>query len=410
MLKNMKPVLAAIASVIVGYLAASYIVGNQKEEAYQKQLDTSESNWQAERENLLGQLAAERNKPPRIQNVYKEIPVGMTNVLSPTQILNKLIELKPNEYEPRNQTFREVIYYLQSLAHAEDYSLPVIRDFLAQNVDVDYAQSNVNAAGERNSRGAFYSRNVVRTDFLVPPSLRLGLLSVLEQIGGVEAEEILAYTLATTARGVEVAYLARILQDMRPDYYREAAIAAARELLSNPPAYESPNRLDENAKAYLYQVLSMYNDTAFAQQALGLILTPEMRVDKHALDYVEDVLKDQSVPAILQAYNNPALTNQMERSILLNTALRYTGPNQQANQMFSQMITNAAIPSGLRAYTIQGLAGSSRIEAPSDPYLIRARIELLDALQATVIEDRIQRAIQSTRKDLDDILLGKTTP
>ena len=406
----MKTILAVIAALLLGFVASTYWVGSQKEQEYQTKMTASESDWRAERDNLLGQLAAERNKPPRIERIYKEIPAGMTNVLTPVQILEKLIELKPNEYESRNTTFRKVIYYMQSLVESEDYSLPVIREFLMQNVDVDYAQSNVNAAGERSSRGAFYSRNVVRTDFLVPPSLRLGLLSVLEQIGGGEAEEILAYTLATTARGVEVAYLARILHDMRPDYYREAAIAAARELLANPPAYESPNRLDENAKAYLYQVLSMYNDTGFAQTALGLILTPEMRVDKHALDYVDDVLKDQAVPAILQAYNNPGLTNQMERSILLNTALHYTGPNPQANEMFSQMVTNDGVPSGLRAYTIQGLAGSSRIEAPTDPYLIQARIQLLDQMRATVREERIQRAIDSTRADLDKILLGTATP
>lgn len=398
-----------IAGLAIGFAAAYIFVSGKKEDQFKRSLTASQNEWEAEKAKLLDELAAARNQPPRIQTVYKEIPASYTNTLSPAQILDKLIRIKPNEEETRNVAFRKIIYYFQSLVEAGEYALPTIRDFLLQNVDVDYSQFDVLASGERapRNRSAFASRNLVRTDFLVPPSLRLGLLSVLKQIGGVEAEQILGSTLATSARGVEIAFLARILQDMRPDYYRDAAVAAARELLTNPPSMESPNRLDENSKAYLYQVLSMFNDTSFANVAQTLIVTPEGRVDRSALHYVNDVLKEQSVQALLAAYNDVRLTNRMERSQVLNAALAYTGPNQYANQMFSEMLTNAAIPSGMRAYTVQSLAGSQRIDPPSDPYVIKARIQFLDTLRGSVTEGRIIKAIDDTRKDLDNILLGR---
>ena len=126
------------------------------------------------------------------------------------------------------------------------------------------------------------ARSQARTDFLVPPSLRLGLIDVVAQIGGDEAMGILAETLDTTGRGVEVAHIARILQADAPGRYREASLKAAKDLLSNPVPAGSPNRIDENARAYLYQVLALHQDTSFATAAQGQLVSAEGRVDKRA--------------------------------------------------------------------------------------------------------------------------------
>ena len=69
----------------------------------------------------------------------------------------------------------------------------------------------------------------------MPPSLRLGLIDVLDQIGGDQAQGILAEQLDTTGRAIEVAYIARVLQDEAPDKYRDNALKAAKELLASPP-------------------------------------------------------------------------------------------------------------------------------------------------------------------------------
>lgn len=388
----------------IGFAAGAYWISGTKAEQYKQQLHLSEGDWEAEKARLQELLNTERNKPPQVKTVYKDIPASYTNRLSPREVLDKLVTLKPDEEDNLNQAFRKVIFYMQSLAEAGPIAFPVIHEFLAKNVDVDYSEFEVTASGERAPRNSFASRNVVRTDFLVPPSLRLGLLGVLGQIGGSEAEQILGETLATCARGVEVAYLARILQDLTPGKYQAQALQAARELLTNPPPFESPNRLDENAKAYLYQVLAMYNDTSFAETAQSLILTPEGRVDQSALNYLISVLKDQAVPAMMTAYNDPRLSNQMERTRLLNAALAYTGPSAVANQMFSQTITNTEIPAGMRAFTVQGLAGTSQIAPPKDTYTIQTRLRLLEALRASIQDERLLSSVDSTRQKLERLL------
>src|SRR5262245_32010723 len=212
----MKMVLSYVLVLGIGFAAGVYWAAGNKADQFQKQMQVSTADWEAEKSRLQELLNAERNKPAQVKTVYKDIPASFTNKLSPRETLAKLVNLKPEEEDNVNQSYRQVIFYMQSLAEAGAIALPVIQEFLAQTVDFDYSQFEVSASGERAPRNSFASRNLVRTDFLVPPSLRLGLLGVLGQIGGPEAEQILGATLATCARGVEVAYLARILQDQAP--------------------------------------------------------------------------------------------------------------------------------------------------------------------------------------------------
>src|SRR5262249_21362307 len=149
---------------------------------------------------------------------------------------------------------------------------------------------------------------------------------------------------------------ARVLQGEAPEQYREVSIQAAKELLTNPPSIDQPNRLDENARAYLYGVLSMFGDKSFTETARGLLLSPEGKVDKQALAYLDNTLKDQSVPALYSAYKDPRLTNQTERATLMTAVLNHAGPSGEANELFRSIITDESMPAGLRAYTIQGLA------------------------------------------------------
>ena len=71
---------------------------------------------------------------------------------------------------------------------------------------------------------------------LAPPSLRFGLFDVVRQIGGADAEAILAESLAGSGRGLEVAYLTHVLEEMAPGKYKDAALAAARNLLASGTA------------------------------------------------------------------------------------------------------------------------------------------------------------------------------
>jgi hypothetical protein len=409
----MKAVLALLLALALGF-GAGWLVHTRRHVQELSRMTVSESDLQNKNAYLEQSLADARKNRPEVRTLIKPVTTTVTNRLAPTEIIEKLTQLNPNGGdESRNRILRRIVFHLEMLAELGPAAIPAIHDFLKQNKDVDYTTDIVNASGQRVSRtgsGAFSLRNIASTDFLVAPSLRLGLVDVLAQVGGEEAQTILAQVLDTTGRGVEVAYIARLLQDEVPDKYKENALRAARDLLANPPPVTSPNRLDENARAYLYQVLSMYKDTAFAEQAQKQIVSNDGSVDRQAVSFLTSTLQDKAVPALYAAFTDQRLTNQMERGTLLNAILNFTGPSSQANGVFGQLVADESMPVGIRALAIQGLAGGSSKEAPSDPQLIQARIDVLRDVRARLKDERLLRSIDDTTVKLQQILTPPPPP
>ena len=403
----MKTVVAILLAALVGFGGAWFWLSRQQQKKGTTEA-ANEAGWQQEKADLEQALAEARKKQVEVRSVTRTVSTTVTNKLSAAEILEKLVKLRPEDSDDsRNRALRQVIYHLQMLVELGETALPVIRDFLKQNKDMDYVNDVVNAAGEpirRGSSTSFASRQATQTDFFMPPSLRLGLIDVLDQIGGEQAQGILAEQLDTTGRAIEVAYIARVLQEEAPDKYRDNALKAAKELLASPPAIDQPNRFDENAKAYLFQVLAMYNDTSFAKNAQTLLITPDGRVDKQALIYLNNVLKEQAVPALALAYQSPLLTNQSEKASLFNALLNFAGASPQASQVLKDFVADEKTPAAIRAFTIQGLAGGSGRERPSEPDLLQGRIQLLKTLRETMKDERILRTIDETRAALERML------
>ncbi len=409
----MKVVIAFVLAVALAF-GAGWLVHTRMHVAEVSRMAAAESNLQTEKAYLEQSLSDARKGRPEVRTMTKTVTTMVTNRLAPGEVIEKLTQLNPNGGdESRNRILRRIVFHLEMLAELGPPAIPAIQDFLKQNKDVDYTTDIVNASGQRVSRtgsGAFSARNVASTDFLVAPSLRLGLVDVLAQIGGEEAQSILAQVLDTTGRGVEVAYIARVLQDEVPDKYKENALRAARDLLANPPPVTSPNRLDENARAYLYQVLAMYKDASFSEQAQKQIVSAEGTVDRQAMNFLTTTLQDKAVPALYAAYTDQRLTNQIERGTILNAILNYTGPSSQANGVFGQLVGDDSLPVGIRALAIQGLAGGSNKEIPSDPQLIQARIDVLRDVRGRLKDERLLRSIDETTVKLQQILTPPPPP
>ena len=147
--------------------------------------------------------------------------------------------------------------------------------------------------------------------------------------------------LSKTARGFEVAYVAKAVRGLiGPDAFRDEALAAAHELLSDPVEVPNPSSFDRNAKRYLYSVLEMYNDQTFIQSAQGLLVREDGKIDDTVLDYLDDVGKEQAMDAIYQAFSSGNVTDRGDLSDLARAGLKYTGSNPQANQMFKDIMSS----------------------------------------------------------------------
>lgn len=403
----MKTVIAVLFAVLILF-GGGYYLGSKKNADKAGQLADTEAGWQNEKAFLEQSLAEARRRQVEVRTVTRTTSTTVTNKLSAAEILEKLLKLNPNVgEEARNRIFRQIVHHVQMLVDLGPDALPVVQAFLRQNKDVDYAGEPLNESGER-IRSGFSSRYVARTDFLVPPSLRLGLVDALDQIGGDEAIAILAEVLDTSGRGVEVAYIARVLEETNPGKYRDNALKAAKDLLANPPSIDLPNRIDDNARAYLYQVLAMYKDTSFAQIAQAQLIMPDGRVDRQALGYLSNTLKEQGVPALYAAYKDQRLTNQTERAQIQNAVLAFTGPSAEANELFKQIIGDEKVPAAIRSYAVVGLAGGAGKERPFDPQLIQARLTLLHDFRSYLKDEKILKSIDDTKVILEQILARQT--
>ena len=389
----MKTLVAIILALGVGF-AAAYVVVSKQKDALIEQLKAQKPQPQA---------AAPAPVEKVIVAAAPSAPAGE----SPEDILNDLLGIKMDSGEAHNNALRMVVFKLEELAQRGNPAVPAIRLFLGRNVDVDYnAQDNSTNTnrfgGPNNRRGGFFRRlQDLQTDWVVPPSLRLGLVGVLKEIGGPGAEQALADMLGSTGRGVEVAYLARVLEEMAPGKYRNAAVDAAKQLLMNPPAINSPDQLDDLSKPYLYGVLEMFNDTSFAPNAQQLLVGPDGRLDRDAMDYLSQVLKDQSVPALYAAYQNQSLTNQFDKMNLGRDIMNYVGQSPQANQLFTETLNNTNNNPRMKAFTVAQLAGGGfgpfTAQNPTDPQVVSGRVQLLTQLQSQYANDaQLSQAISLT--------------
>jgi hypothetical protein len=91
-----------------------------------------------------------------------------------------------------------------------------------------------------------------------PPTVRLGLLEVLQLVGGEEAEKVLVEVLETTQRPLEVAFLAWAMEERWPGKHREALIRVARDLLQHPPVPVPDDPQYAAGPGLLYPVLDFF--------------------------------------------------------------------------------------------------------------------------------------------------------
>jgi hypothetical protein len=305
------------------------------------------------------------------------------------------------------ETLRQAVYWLEELRQAGLAALPDIREFLARSEDVELDTSQFQGRGARDRP----------PDFVLPPSLRLGLFDLLRRIGGTEAEKILAESLARAGRGVEVAYLTEMLQEMAPNQYRDQALAVARGLLASTASFNSTSPLDRNHRDYLFGVLAFFGDTSFASEAQTQLVRADSQIDRGALKYLQQALGVQAVPIVAQAYQNPLLTNSAAKEPLARLALNFVGADVQANEFYQKTINDPLLTKSHRKNLIEdlnqdGFPDTKNLTARDLP-LIENRLALIEQLAPTAMDEVNLAAFKEAYKDLFNMrakISGQNSP
>lgn len=259
---------------------------------------------------------------------------------------------------------RKMVFHLESLVQWGDGALPAITAFMDKGIDMEFkpsgserdklrekedekvkkgGDSKLKSAGKKkpSKDGKFrtgmawnYFRPFPRPEGAIPATLRLGLLETAAYIGSETAEKLLLDVLGTTGRGVEVAYLEMLLQDMAPGKHLKKILEITREILANlPPLTDDAMSVDKETKGYLYAILVKYKDLVFVETAKTLLVTPDGKLDGYVLSYLRRVLGADAIPILQAVIQEDRLEEGVARYAIRDAALYYVGQSAQADRI-----------------------------------------------------------------------------
>ncbi len=371
----MKMLLIILGAAGAGFAAGYFVVGARPQPAASGIIVQTNSPKKALRLEV-----PLRRKMASSTNATMATAPAVVGGLDPRELLQRLEQTMLRPGPEQSQSIRRVIQLFEDLSDCGPAALPAIRDFLAKNMEFDYEENTDEIrSGWRDGE--------MTTDFLLPPSLRLGLLRTVQRIGGNDAEQILVEVLTSTGRGVEVAYVTRLLEDVAPQKYKEPAITAAHELLTHPVVTGKTGRLDGRDQDWLFGVLQLYQDITFAQQAQARLVREDGSVDSAVLRYLSRSLQGKSVPMLTLAYQDNRLTNSGARFEIAYAAARYVGAEAAADQFLQAVLDNPKTSGDTMSELIRSLSerGLENRREPTelDLQILASRQALLENFMAS---------------------------
>jgi len=299
---------------------------------------------------------------------------------------------------------------LQSLTSQGAAAVPAIREFLAQNQEV-----NLGAVGGAGLLGQ--------------TSMRAAFINALGQIGGPEATGALLQTLQSTTLPSEIAQLAQVLDQQAPGEHRQETIAAVNGVLSMASSGQLPAGWDVGP---LFKVLQTYGDSA-TTSALEQLQGPYLYYATMSLAGLPD---GQGVPTLVRqaqdaspgskaafAYQmlaqvagqypdasaallEQAKANQISEVAWRKIATGLAGDQYQIGEPSVAPGANAGTLPGLKTYYLaSGNQNFYSLPLAADPQVVQQRLGLIDQLLAATSNPAAQAALQSAR-----ITLAGATP
>ena len=382
MKKNLMLILVAGG---LGFICA-YGLSKQSVKRQQDELLKQQAAWQTEKATLETALAGAKGQVITLPGATRV--VDATKKVSPEEVLGRLKTMKVTVEQPRSG--RLVTHEFENLIACDQAALPVIRDYLAGNSDVDYDLTGF----LKNARGGR-----LPTEFNVPPTSRLGLMEAAKIIGGADAEKILAGSMATTGSGLEMSFLARVLEQLSPGKYRAVALQAAHALLARPIT----SAMDKDDRNFLFNTLALLNDTSFAAQAQAQVIQPDGKVDTAALKYLQQTKPKETLELALKAYQDPQVTDANARERLVQVALDTAGTDPKADQFFYAAMGDASLPAANRDNLAQDFADhgtNPKNPSAQDVQVMQKRLALLQQLQNEITDPKVLSGIMEGQKDL----------
>jgi hypothetical protein len=218
---------------------------------------------------------------------------------------------------------------LQQLVRQGASSVPAIHDYLAQNLDVNFA-------------------GVPGADQLGYSSLRSALLNALGQIAGPESTALMLQTLQTSVYPTDVATIAGILEQQSPGQYSSDVLAAARTQL----AAAAQDQLGNANVGPLFQLLA--NAAAGGTDVSADLAQYGSKWPFYASIELASLPNGQGLPALVQLAQNSSSGAQ---SAAVESLAQMAPGNTQALDSLVSLAKQGAIPDGILAQLAPYLGG-----------------------------------------------------
>ena len=351
------------------------------------------SNRDSEIANLERQIELQKSRLAKAKSRIAELQIELGpdaelvvqgGYRSAPEIIEELMELKMTAARRVNQ--RRLGFLFESLVEQGDTAVPHIRDFLRKMEDVDFIIDQRSEKDIDKEKEHWRSRMVnVPLEFEYPPSLRIGLIEILAEIGGPDAQDAIAEVLTSSGRGFEVAYSANKLRSMLgKDAYREEALNVAHDLLTDPIDIVGGNKFDAASKQYLFAVLKMYGDKTFVQTAQAQLINEEGRIDRSVLSYFENIGGGRAIDAVVQAMQSGQLRETDMRE-MARVAVQGVGQNNvQADSLFQDIMTSDQYSLDVKMETIRSMDNSedlTNMDKSEQAAVLQSRLDLMDRIQ-----------------------------
>jgi hypothetical protein len=351
------------------------------------------SNRDSEIANLERQIELQKSRLAKAKSRIAELQIELGpdaelvvqgGYRSAPEIIEELMELKMTAARRVNQ--RRLGFLFESLAEQGDTAVPHIRDFLRKMEDVDFIIDQHSEKDIDKEKEHWRSRMVnVPLEFEYPPSLRIGLIEILAEIGGPDAQDAIAEVLTSSGRGFEVAYSANKLRSMLgKDAYRDEALNVAHDLLTDPIDIVGGNKFDAASKQYLFAVLKMYGDKTFVQTAQAQLINEEGRIDRSVLSYFENIGGGRAIDAVVQAMQSGQLRETDMRE-MARVAVQGVGQNNvEADSLFQDIMTSDQYSLDVKMETIRSMDNSedlTNMDKSEQAAVLQSRLDLMDRIQ-----------------------------
>jgi len=210
-------------------------------------------------------------------------------------------------------------------------AVPAIRDFLKQNLDVNFSA-------------------VQGGDQVDYSTLRLGLIDALQQIGGAEADDAMASALQLTSDPLEIAQLSRDLEQQAPGQYRQLELTAAAEALTQANTGKSvPGDVSS-----VFELLQAYGDPSVVSELAGSV----NRWNYYATLALAGLPDGAGIPTLIKLAQDPTISSMSTGGFALRPLAQVALQYPDAAQALVSIAGQNQIPDSAWAAVGSALAGN----------------------------------------------------